>query len=250
MFRNAWCTISRGNISSPIIFVFQFFRMNLQLRGWRVKAKIVSIRPICGFLKKNRNTAFFETLGGLKFSFTIIEYLRVRYIHNYVFVLIHVSCAFQEVFIDEALDDGGNCTASMATYFKPKDSIGWVQKSLVWSLAAFLMVPSTEICIMIDRWSYRVISVSQRAFCAYCHDRIWGLGRQGFKCIQCKLLIHKKCHKLIQKSCSNESVEPIQKDETNGEPSTTSECCQTVTQRLYNASFLQPRYLFRRSDFG
>lgn len=61
----------------------------------------------------------------------------------------------------------------------------------------------------------------QRAFCAYCHDRIWGLGRQGFKCIQCKLLIHKKCHKLIQKPCSNESVEPIQKDE-NGEPSAAS----------------------------
>ena len=41
----------------------------------------------------------------------------------------------------------------------------------------------------------------QRAFCAYCHDRIWGLGRQGFKCTQCKLLIHKKCHKLIRVTC-------------------------------------------------
>lgn len=63
---------------------------------------------------------------------------------------------------------------------------------------------------------------NRRAFCAYCHDRIWGLGRQGFKCIQCKLLIHKKCHKLIQKPCSNESVEPIHRDDTNGEPSTTT----------------------------
>lgn len=54
---------------------------------------------------------------------------------------------------------------------------------------------------------------NRRAFCTYCHDRIWGLGRQGFKCIQCKLLIHKKCHKLIQKPCTNESVEPIQKDD-------------------------------------
>lgn len=46
----------------------------------------------------------------------------------------------------------------------------------------------------------------QRASCAYCHDRIWGLGRQGFKCIQCKLLIHKKCHKLIKISCNTEQV--------------------------------------------
>nr|KAF7423576.1 hypothetical protein H0235_008859 [Vespula pensylvanica] len=40
-----------------------------------------------------------------------------------------------------------------------------------------------------------------RAFCAFCQDRIWGLGRQGFKCIQCKLLVHKKCHKVVRKPC-------------------------------------------------
>ena len=39
---------------------------------------------------------------------------------------------------------------------------------------------------------------NRKAFCALCHDRIWGLGRQGFKCIQCKILIHKKCHKLLR----------------------------------------------------
>ena len=32
------------------------------------------------------------------------------------------------------------------------------------------------------------------------------MGRQGFKCIQCKLLIHKKCHKLIKISCNTEQV--------------------------------------------
>ena len=41
----------------------------------------------------------------------------------------------------------------------------------------------------------------QRASCAYCSDRIWGLGRQGYKCINCKLLVHKKCHKLIKITC-------------------------------------------------
>ena len=48
--------------------------------------------------------------------------------------------------------------------------------------------------------------VFQRAFCAYCGDRIWGLGRQGFKCTQCKLLIHKKCHKLIRVACDDQKV--------------------------------------------
>lgn len=58
---------------------------------------------------------------------------------------------------------------------------------------------------------------NRRAFCAFCHDRIWGLGRQGFKCIQCKLLVHKKCHKLLQKPC-NEQMEPVDhRIGTNGE---------------------------------
>ncbi|XP_031622767.1 atypical protein kinase C isoform X2 [Contarinia nasturtii] len=57
---------------------------------------------------------------------------------------------------------------------------------------------------------------NRRAFCAYCHDRIWGLGRQGFKCTQCKLLVHKKCHKLGSKSCTKEQVEPILSDSHNG----------------------------------
>ncbi|XP_054160714.1 protein kinase C iota type-like [Oppia nitens] len=45
---------------------------------------------------------------------------------------------------------------------------------------------------------------NRRAFCAYCEDRIWGLGRQGFKCINCKLMVHKKCHKLFKHHCSGQ----------------------------------------------
>jgi len=53
---------------------------------------------------------------------------------------------------------------------------------------------------------------NRRAFCAYCHDRIWGLGRQGFKCTQCKLLIHKKCHKVIKVGCDVSQVKQLEKD--------------------------------------
>ncbi|XP_060522870.1 atypical protein kinase C isoform X2 [Cylas formicarius] len=62
---------------------------------------------------------------------------------------------------------------------------------------------------------------NRRAFCAYCHDRIWGLGRQGFKCIQCKLLVHKKCHKAVNVACtSDHGPEPDPapvRDERNGD---------------------------------
>jgi len=39
--------------------------------------------------------------------------------------------------------------------------------------------------------------------CAYCQDKIWGLGSGGFKCINCKLMVHKKCHKLCKVICGS-----------------------------------------------
>ncbi|KAM5256053.1 LOW QUALITY PROTEIN: protein kinase C iota type-like [Ctenodactylus gundi] len=49
---------------------------------------------------------------------------------------------------------------------------------------------------------------NRHAHCAICTDRIWGLGRQGYKCINCKLLIHKKCHKLVTTECGQHSLPP------------------------------------------
>lgn len=48
---------------------------------------------------------------------------------------------------------------------------------------------------------------SKRAVCYFCSDRIWGLGRQGYKCINCKLLVHKRCHKLVKQACGETVVE-------------------------------------------
>ncbi|XP_068700546.1 protein kinase C iota type-like isoform X1 [Montipora foliosa] len=45
---------------------------------------------------------------------------------------------------------------------------------------------------------------SRLAACAFCSDRIWGLGRQGYKCLECKLVVHKKCHKLIKIQCGQQ----------------------------------------------
>ncbi|XP_063409429.1 protein kinase C iota type-like isoform X1 [Mytilus trossulus] len=47
---------------------------------------------------------------------------------------------------------------------------------------------------------------SKKAFCSFCADRIWGLGRQGYKCIQCKLTVHKRCHKLLKVVCGAPQV--------------------------------------------
>ncbi|KAJ3595502.1 hypothetical protein NHX12_004805 [Muraenolepis orangiensis] len=50
---------------------------------------------------------------------------------------------------------------------------------------------------------------NRRAHCAICTDRIWGLGRQGYKCINCKLLVHKKCHKLVTVECGRQVIQVL-----------------------------------------
>ncbi|XP_045063240.1 protein kinase C zeta type isoform X2 [Coregonus clupeaformis] len=42
---------------------------------------------------------------------------------------------------------------------------------------------------------------NRKAYCGHCSERIWGLGTQGYKCINCKLLVHKRCHKLVPLTC-------------------------------------------------
>ncbi|XP_055340174.1 protein kinase C iota type-like [Paramacrobiotus metropolitanus] len=48
---------------------------------------------------------------------------------------------------------------------------------------------------------FRAKRFNRRAFCAVCSDRVWGLGRQGFKCLNCKLMVHKRCHKQARMPC-------------------------------------------------
>uniref|UniRef100_A0A6I8NI73 protein kinase C n=1 Tax=Ornithorhynchus anatinus TaxID=9258 RepID=A0A6I8NI73_ORNAN len=47
---------------------------------------------------------------------------------------------------------------------------------------------------------------NRRAYCGQCSERIWGLGRQGYKCINCKLLVHKRCHILVPLTCKRHMV--------------------------------------------
>ncbi|VDM00936.1 unnamed protein product [Schistocephalus solidus] len=47
---------------------------------------------------------------------------------------------------------------------------------------------------------------NRNATCAYCQDRIWGLGQQGYKCNACKLLIHKRCTASVDYRCGERGV--------------------------------------------
>ncbi|XP_023204108.1 protein kinase C zeta type isoform X2 [Xiphophorus maculatus] len=48
---------------------------------------------------------------------------------------------------------------------------------------------------------FQAKSFNRKAYCGHCSERIWGLGGQGYKCISCKLLVHKRCHRLLPQTC-------------------------------------------------
>ncbi|KAM4703533.1 protein kinase C zeta type isoform 2-T2 [Rhinophrynus dorsalis] len=62
---------------------------------------------------------------------------------------------------------------------------------------------------------------NRKAYCGQCSERIWGLGRQGYKCINCKLLVHKRCHMFVTQTCQKH-MEP-QVDDKSDDPDPPSE---------------------------
>ncbi|CAB3411331.1 unnamed protein product [Caenorhabditis bovis] len=50
--------------------------------------------------------------------------------------------------------------------------------------------------------------LNRRIQCFICHDYIWGIGRQGFRCVDCRLCVHKKCHRHVQTHCGQTPVGP------------------------------------------
>lgn len=48
--------------------------------------------------------------------------------------------------------------------------------------------------------------LNRRIQCFYCNDYIWGLGRQGYRCADCKLCVHKKCHRFVRQPCGDVSL--------------------------------------------
>uniref|UniRef100_A0A8C3WNT0 Protein kinase C n=1 Tax=Catagonus wagneri TaxID=51154 RepID=A0A8C3WNT0_9CETA len=53
---------------------------------------------------------------------------------------------------------------------------------------------------------------NRRAYCGQCSERIWGLARQGYRCVNCRLLVHKRCYGLVPLTCKRhmDSVMPSQ----------------------------------------
>lgn len=55
---------------------------------------------------------------------------------------------------------------------------------------------------LVNGHKYQAKRFARTALCKVCQDRIWGLGRQGYKCLECKIMVHKRCHKFITLECN------------------------------------------------
>lgn len=56
---------------------------------------------------------------------------------------------------------------------------------------------------LVNGHKYQAKRFARTALCKVCQDKIWGLGRQGYKCLECKIMVHKKCHKFILAPCTH-----------------------------------------------
>ena len=59
---------------------------------------------------------------------------------------------------------------------------------------------------LVNGHKYQAKRFARTALCKVCQDRIWGLGRQGYKCLECKIMVHKRCHKYILATCSMNEI--------------------------------------------
>uniref|UniRef100_A0A8R1HQI2 Phorbol-ester/DAG-type domain-containing protein n=1 Tax=Caenorhabditis japonica TaxID=281687 RepID=A0A8R1HQI2_CAEJA len=49
---------------------------------------------------------------------------------------------------------------------------------------------------------FKAALLHQPTFCSYCSKFIFGVGKQGYKCLGCETVVHKRCHGQVTARCT------------------------------------------------